>query len=290
MCDIWKRDTVEEISLQQLEAQMESIDALRVEWVVFTGGEPLMHSELFDLCRPFRERGIRLTLLSSGLLLERFAEQIVQNFDDVIVSLDGPQPVHDRIRRVEGAFVRTGAGIAQIRRLRADFRISARCTVQRGNAAELVETWRAAHELGLDSISFLAADLTSDAFNRQRGESKNISADLQVLEDQLGRLVATGECGSFILESPAKLLRLATRGTSPPCNAPWVSAVLEADGTVRPCFFHKPIGRVDEEHTLFDVINGPQAVAFRDQLDIATNPICRQCVCSLNRPLAHPAQ
>ena len=290
MCDIWKRDTVKEISPRQLEAQMESIRQLAVEWVVFTGGEPLMHPDLFRLCTPLREAGIRLTLLSSGLLLERFAEQIVQNFDDVIVSLDGPEATHNRIRRVEGAFARMRAGLDQIRALNPGFKIASRCTVQRENAGALVDTWRAAHELGLDSISFLAADLTSDAFNRQSGEIKDIAADPRVLEREIERLIATGECGGFISESPAKLLRLATRGTSPQCNAPWVSAVLEADGTVRPCFFHKPIGRVGAGNTLFDVINGPEARAFRDQLNVATNSICRQCVCSLNRPLVHQTQ
>ena len=52
----------------------------------------------------------------------------------------------------------------------------------------------------------------------------------------------------FIAESAEKLRRLpayyaALNGTgdlpSVRCNAPWVSAVIEADGNVRPCFFHK---------------------------------------------------
>ena len=54
MCDIWKRDSVEEIRAEQLEAQMESIERLGVEWVVLTGGEPLMHSHLFRLCELIR--------------------------------------------------------------------------------------------------------------------------------------------------------------------------------------------------------------------------------------------
>ena len=33
--------------------------------------------------------------------------------------------------------------------------------------------------------------------------------------------------------------------------------------------------------TLGQVLNGPRAVAFREGLDVATNPTCRQCVCSL---------
>ncbi len=67
---------------------------------------------------------------------------------------------------------------------------------------------------------------------------------------------------------------------APRCNAPWVSAVLEANGDVRPCFFHPPIGNTASA-TLAEVLNGPQAIAFREALEVPANPICRRCVCSL---------
>jgi MoaA/NifB/PqqE/SkfB family radical SAM enzyme len=286
MCDIWKRDTTQEITRLQLEAQLESIEALGVEWVVFTGGEALMHSDLHGLCAPLRERGIRLTLLSSGLLLERCAGQITTDFDDVIVSLDGPAHIHDRIRRIHRGFDRLSAGVERIRMLRPEFPVAARCTIQRENAAVLLDTWRAAHTLHLNSISYLAADLASDAFNRQSGAVFNLQPEPTFLSEEIERLIATGECGGFIAESPAKLRRIVDhfRGEfeSPACNAPWVSAVIEADGAVRPCFFHASIGRLGNGTTLRDVLNGPQAIDFRSRLDIATNPVCRRCVCSLN--------
>jgi MoaA/NifB/PqqE/SkfB family radical SAM enzyme len=291
MCDIWKRDSVEEIDEQQLKAQMDSIARLGVEWVVLTGGEPLMHSHLFRLCELLRLRRIRMTLLSSGLLLERHAAEIVENVDDVIVSLDGPPAIHDRIRRVGGAFARLQAGTGLIRKLRPDFPVAARCTVQRDNAAWLSDTLGTAHKLLLDSISFLAADLTSQAFNRKLAIIPDIAPDPVVLSDQIEEIIATGECGGFVLESPAKLRRIAhhfvaAKGgehpVSPPCNAPWVSVVMEADGTVRPCFFHRAVGRVTAGNTLFDIVNGPEAIAFRSTLDIANNPVCQRCVCSLN--------
>jgi len=295
MCDIWKRDNAQEITRPQLDLQLESIERLGVEWVVFTGGEALMHSDLHGLCVPLRERGIRLTLLSSGLLLERYSAQIIEDFDDLIVSLDGPAPVHDRIRRVDRAFDRLRAGVERIAALRPEFPIAGRCTVQRENSTALLDSWRAAHEIGLNSISYLAADLTSDlgfdAFNRRPGAPPDIAPDPTLLAAEIDRLIATGECGAFIAESPAKLQRIVRhfRGEaeSPACNAPWVSAVLEADGAVRPCFFQPPIGRLTNGTTLRDVLNGPQAIAFRQELDIATNPICQRCVCSLNkRPAA----
>ncbi|MBE0572400.1 MAG: SPASM domain-containing protein, partial [Ignavibacteriaceae bacterium] len=63
--------------------------------------------------------------------------------------------------------------------------------------------------------------------------------------------------------------------------APWVSAVIEADGSVRPCFFHEVIGDIREAY-LADIINSEKSISFRKNLDVQTNPICKKCVCSLN--------
>jgi MoaA/NifB/PqqE/SkfB family radical SAM enzyme len=104
-------------------------------------------------------------------------------------------------------------------------------------------------------------------------------------------LIDGAECGGFVVESPEKLRRIVDHfrahlqlqlPVAPRCNAPWVSAVLESDGVVRPCFFHRPIGTVGQGASLLEVLNGPEAIRFRQGLDVATNAVCRRCVCSLN--------
>src|SRR5215831_19241128 len=84
MCDIWKRDAATEVTAADLERHRESLRRLRVEWVVLSGGEPLMHSDLVTLCTFFRELDIRLTLLTTGLLLARRASEVAGLFDDII--------------------------------------------------------------------------------------------------------------------------------------------------------------------------------------------------------------
>jgi MoaA/NifB/PqqE/SkfB family radical SAM enzyme len=298
MCDIWKTTEAREISVHDLKRQLESIERLRVQWVVFSGGEALMHSDLWSLIDLLRERQIRITLLSSGLLLGRHAASLVKSVDDVIISLDGPPPVHNSIRGVPGAFEITSAGITSILERDANFRISARCTVQRSNFRHLRETVDAARGLRLNSISFLAADVDSTAFARPDGwptEKRAAigldSAEIVDLESEIEALISRGECGGFVCESPAKLRRIGHHfravlneipAVAPACNAPWKSAVVEADGTVRPCFFHGPIGNLNSGKPLDLILNGPEAVAFRGSLNVATNPICQKCVCSLN--------
>jgi len=298
MCDIWKTDSIQEISAAELERHGEDIARLRVQWVVLSGGEPLMHSDLFRLCRFLRKRNIRITLLSTGLLIERNAIQIADCIDDVIVSLDGPPEIHDAIRRVHRAFDLLAAGVSTLRRSKPDLAVSARSTVQSQNCAHLRATVDAARDIGLRSISFLAADVSSEAFNRpstwnsERQGQISLAADqIDTLDAEVEALIVGGECNGFVVESPEKLrcivdhfrCHLSLRPpVAPRCNAPWVSAVLESSGAVRPCFFHRPLGTTANGASLLDILNSREAITFRLGLDVSTNPICQRCVCSLN--------
>ena len=151
-------------------------------------------------------------------------------------------------------------------------------------------------------MSFLAADVTSDAFNRPDGwdgervmrvalgteDLPSLVAELDALERERAADFASG----FIAESPDKLRRRLTqyfaallgRGDFAPndCNAPWVSSVIESDGTVRPCFFQPPLGNVYTAGSLGAVLNSDEAVAWRRGLDVRRDAICRRCVCTLS--------
>jgi MoaA/NifB/PqqE/SkfB family radical SAM enzyme len=300
MCDIWKRETNEQMRARDLERHHNSIKALGVRQVVLTGGEPLLHNDLSALCNFFRDRKIQLTLLTTGLLLDKRAEEVATLFDDVIISVDGPPEIHDAIRRVSGAYNLIHKGVVALRHYEPSMPITCRTTVQKANHRHLRQTVDAARALGLDSISFLAADLTSEAFNRPLlwpGEKQSQIGlnleEIKALEEEIEQLILQYEAGishKFIVEPAAKLRRIARRfrehlgqltPQAPSCNAPWVSAVVEVDGAVRPCFFHRPIGNITSS-TLEEVINGEAALEFRQSLDMENDATCRRCVCSLN--------
>ncbi|MCB9136315.1 MAG: radical SAM protein [Anaerolineales bacterium] len=302
MCDIWKaNENMQELSSDDLAHHLVSFRRLGVKWVTFSGGEALMHSNLWKLAEMLKAEGIKITLLSTGLLLKRNAENIVRWCDEVIVSLDGSQPVHDTIRNIPHAYERLREGVSALRELRPDFSIGARCVLQRLNFRDLPNIVKAAHELGLSRVSFLSADVTSEAFNRfQPWEDERVSAialspnevnEFKAIIEETIRDFERDFANHFIEESPDKLRRLGqyygainNRTVSFPetsCNAPWVSAVVEADGGVRPCFFHPVIGNIHEK-PLLEVLNSPEAIQFRQNLDVKTNPVCQKCVCTLH--------
>ena len=299
MCDIWRIREPEEVTKADLQQHIASFRELGVRWVVFSGGEPQMNSQFPYLAQMLRSEGIRVTILTAGLLLESQAEMIAASVDDVIVSLDGPSAVHNRIRRVPGAYEQMAAGVRMLRRARAGMMVRARCTVQKKNYHALRATIACARETGVDSISFLAADLTSSAFNRPEGWGQERqhqialnAEEVEALNSEIERLISqcSAELNSgFIVETASKLRKIVRHfrahlgqvpDVAPRCNAPWVSAVIEASGDVRPCFFHPAVGNIHRQ-AFTDIINGKESLQFRSGLDVASNDICKRCVCSL---------
>ncbi len=300
MCDIWKRPAGAELNPRSMARHTDSLRTLGVRQVVLTGGEPLLHSRFEELCAMLKTCNVRITVLTTGLLLARRAESLAKWVDEIIVSLDGPQEVHDHIRRVKRGFDLTRMGVAGVRQHRPDMPIHARSTVQRANFLRLRDTVTAAKNIGFDSISFLAVDVSSHAFNRElvwpggrQSEVALTQAECSALEGEIELLIEQFHdeiTRRYIVERPEKLRRIARHfrvqlGELPPeapaCNAPWFSAVVEVDGSVRPCFFHRRIGSV-ETSTLEEAVNSAEAVHFRRTLDVARNPTCQRCVCSLN--------
>src|SRR5690606_21253966 len=190
-------------------------------------------------------------------------------------------------------------GVGAIKKIDPAFKVTARSVVQRENYSDFINTVRSARAMGLDAISFLAADVSTAAFNRHEGWSGErvsevaLSADEardfeRLLRESFVLLKEDYDSG-FIVEGPEKAMRIASyyhaingNGSfpEPVCNAPWVSAVIESDGSVMPCFFHKPYGNIHEND--FDaIINSPAAIQFRKALKVKEDPVCRKCVCSL---------
>src|SRR5580704_16569978 len=101
MCDIWKANkNKQEITVEDLKPHLEHFRRLGVRQIVLSGGEALMHSNLWALCQLLKTDNVRITLLSTGLLLRENARQICATCDEVIVSLDGSPEIHNAIRRI----------------------------------------------------------------------------------------------------------------------------------------------------------------------------------------------
>ncbi|MCU1382149.1 MAG: radical protein, partial [Acidobacteria bacterium] len=165
-CDWWKQSGADDLTLEEIAHVAEALPPLGTRMVVFSGGEPLLRPEVFDAAQLFRAQGMTLHLLTSGVLLERFAERVAQQFSRVIISLDATTTsLYEQIRGVD-ALVTVCRGVARMRRVAAGLPLTGRATLHSANFRELPRLIDYATALGLDGISFLPADVSSLGFGR----------------------------------------------------------------------------------------------------------------------------
>jgi MoaA/NifB/PqqE/SkfB family radical SAM enzyme len=303
MCDIWKGNrNLKQLTTADISGLLDSLKRLGTKQVVMSGGEALLNPDFFRFCEILRKEKIKITLLSTGLTIKRNASQLIEFVNDIIISLDGDQGTHDTIRNISGAFFKLKEGIAQLRSINPHYKITGRTVIHRLNFRSWPAIINSAQEIGLQQISFLPADVSSHAFNREllwdqprqneillsQKELPELKSIIDTLKSEFSHEFNT----HFIAESPEKIQKIydyyaAFYGLNPypykKCNAPWVSAVVEADGTVRPCFFHAPMGNI-RENSLSNILNSQESIHFRKSLNMDTNETCLKCVCYLNLP------
>ena len=294
-CDWWRASGDGDLTLPEIGRLAAELPELRTRIVLFSGGEPLLRPEVFAIAALFRREGLQLHLHTSGVLLDRMAAKVAEHFSRVIVSLDSHD--EDGYRQIRGvaALHALERGVARLRALAPRLPVSARSTLHRLNFRDLPRIIEHARAMALDSISFLAADVGSTAFGRTGAAAAGPLAltreEIVEFADVVERTIVEREddfAGGFVVESPAKLRRLpqyyaALAGLAPfpsnQCNAPYMSVVIEADGAVRPCFFHDAVGTIRHD-SLRAVVDG-NLRAFRAALEMSESPVCERCVCSM---------
>jgi AdoMet-dependent heme synthase len=88
-----------------------------VSWL---GGEPLRWPPLLDVARTYRrEFGLRVSVTTHGLALEAadVRRRLVEDFDELTVSVDGPPAVHDALRGQPGLADRLHDAMLRLRDL-----------------------------------------------------------------------------------------------------------------------------------------------------------------------------
>ena len=177
-CDWWRSSGAGDLTLEEIERFADALPGLGTEWSCSRAANRCCRPEVFEAARLFRQRGITLHLLTSGVLLDRSAEEVARHFAKVVISLDGSTEASYQAVRGVAALTTVERGVARLRRIAPEVPISARATLHRLNFRELPHLIEHARAMALDGISFLAADVSSRAFGRMR----TVAADGLALE------------------------------------------------------------------------------------------------------------
>ena len=126
-----------EFTTAEARAMIDDLAAFGVPVLLFSGGEPLLRADLFELGAYAVARGLRTVISTNGTLIDgRAAERIKEaGFSYVGISLDGIGSTNDRFRGMKGAFDAALGGIQAC--TEAGVRTGLRLTLNRHNYEDL---------------------------------------------------------------------------------------------------------------------------------------------------------
>jgi len=126
-----------ELTTPQIYATMDDLKSFGVPVLILSGGEPLLHPDIFAISRRAKAMGFYVGLSTNGTLIDAaLLPQIAAiGYDYVGISLDGIAQTHDRFRRKAGAYE---ASLGAVRLLRdAGIKVGLRYTLTQDNAHDL---------------------------------------------------------------------------------------------------------------------------------------------------------
>lgn len=126
-----------ELSTAEAKKFIDGLAEFRVPVIIFSGGEPLIRPDFFELARYAGCRGLRVTISTNGTLIDRETAREIKKIGVgyVGISLDGVGAKNDEFRKMPGAFEKTLAGIRNCRE--TGQRVGLRFTINRHNYGEI---------------------------------------------------------------------------------------------------------------------------------------------------------
>ncbi len=127
----------DELSTREAKQFIDDLAEFKVPVLLFSGGEPLVRPDFFELAQYASERGIRTTISTNGTLITPEVARRIKNIGVgyVGISLDGIGEVNDEFRGRKGAFEAALNGIRNC--LAVGQRVGLRFTINRHNHKEL---------------------------------------------------------------------------------------------------------------------------------------------------------
>lgn len=138
-----------ELSTAEAKALIDTFPAVGSPIIIFTGGEPLMRHDIFELIPYAKAKGLRCVMAPNGTLLtaENAARIKDAGIERCSISIDAPDAAgHDAFRGVSGAFAASMRGIEHLKSVDLEFQINT--TVTKDNLHQFKEIFHLSENLG----------------------------------------------------------------------------------------------------------------------------------------------
>jgi uncharacterized protein len=259
--------------------------------IVFFGGEPLRHWPLArelmeskqELLGRYPDRRVHFHLTTGLSILPRDLIEVARRHQmTVLVDIDGPAEIHDKLRPLRGGRPSHHIVARNVERLvKAGIPVSLRATVTRTNVDRMIEVARHHRDLGATGSAFVPVNpVDSD------GEILPVSM-WPCPADYAAGLRA---CFASGLWAPDKLFpfnqylsRLGPQGAMvQACGAPYANTpVVDSAGDIYPCIYwvgHPRLRMGTLANQGLKRADGAVAEALRARLGVDRRARCRECV------------
>lgn len=169
-----------ELSTEQALGLIDQMAEMKVPVILFSGGEPLVRPDIFELAEYAISKGIRVTFSTNGTLIDEEKARRIKEMGVgyVGISLDGIGSVHDYFRNKEGAF---DAAIRGVRNCMAQGqKVGLRFTMNRHNIAQLPLIFELMEREGIQRACFYhlvysgRGSLTDDITHQETREALDL--------------------------------------------------------------------------------------------------------------------
>jgi radical SAM protein with 4Fe4S-binding SPASM domain len=267
--------TQSDLSTEQARRMIGEAAELASPIFVFSGGEPLIRPDIFDLARFAADLGLKTALASNGTLIDRQAAESIRTagFGRVSISVDGADAeTHDALRRQAGAFARALAGLRHVREASVATQIN--CALARHNAGQLEALVALAESLGVDALHCFL--LVPVGCGQQIAEEQMLSAsEVETLLMRLAELAGQtslqikatcaphyyrivrqlpGRRAGHRPSAPAEPMHVMTRG----CLAGSAVCFISHEGQVYPCGYLPVVAGDVTEQRFCDIWRGSE--------------------------------
>lgn len=248
MCDMphkaseFGNDGKQEFATDRFKEIIREFSELGIPGIGFTGGEPLLRKDIFELISETRRLGMIAHLNTNGWLLgdEEAEKVIASGVDSVNISLDGAAAAtHDRIRCMPGAFDRAVRGVERLvalkRKKGSRIRIKTVAVINETNIDEVPLMFSLNRELGTDCIELIPRQPFAAS-----APGSGAEAELLAMVDGLVESLLKQESYGVALENSPSHLRLfrssfADLPSPVRCGAGYNSLAVDCYGDVFPC-------------------------------------------------------
>ncbi len=239
------RPEAEELTTEEVKAAIDLFADQKVFYINFTGGEPLLRSDLFEILQYASSKKISIDLSTNGFLVTPRTVELLQepNVFQVQLSIDGLGDSHDRFRGVKGSFQRALEAIRLLRQ--ANFGVVISTTVSKTNLAQISELIDLSMGVGASVFkTTLFIPTGRGKSSRQElaldsGDVRRLALLMVEMEEKVaGRLLLKKDsCYPWLLEKNHLPDPAWMRPKNVSCAAGTSSLFITADGNVVPCPF-----------------------------------------------------